>query len=148
MLTLNQYHIHLKFLRLSLIYNVTVCYNNYFHVISDITSMLNGIPDEYILLSLLKNISDKWYDIGLSLQVHDNILDDLKKSEDNHQTKLKKIINIWKNTKPSSVTWETMIFATECAIINNKEIANNIRRYLKISKLIFLSNEVVTVNKL
>ena len=95
------------------------------------------------LLSLLFGISDKWYDIGLSLQVRRNVLDEIKQSENNNYIKLKKVISIWRDTKSSPDTWETMITAAESPVINNKEIADGIRQYLKISKLLLLSNDVV-----
>ena len=88
-------------------------------------------------------IRNKWYDIGLSLQVRRNVLNDLKQSEDDDETKLKKVMNIWEETKSSPDTWETMITAVESPVINNKEIADRIRQYLKSSKLLLLSNEVV-----
>ena len=125
---------------------MTVCYNNYFVVISGITSILKETLDEddlSYLLSLLFGISDKWYDIGLSLQVRRNVLDEIKQSEDNNYIKLKKVINIWEETKSSPDTWETIITAAESPVINNKEIADRIRRYLQSSKLLLLSNEVV-----
>ena len=122
---------------------MTVCYNNYFVVISGITSILKEIPDEFELSSLLHSISDKWYDIGLSLQVRRNVLDEIKQSQDNDETNLKKVTNIWRDTKPSPDTWETIITAVESPVINNKEIADMIRHHLKIGKLLILSNEVV-----
>ena len=120
-----------------------VCYNNYFVVISGITSILKETPDEYELFSLLRSISDKWYDIGLSLQVRRNVLDEIKQSQDNDETNLKKVTNIWRDTKSSPDTWETIITAVESPVINNKEIADSIRHLLKISKLLLLSNEIV-----
>ena len=122
---------------------MTVCYNNCFIVISGITSILKETPDEGELYSALVVIRDKWYDIGLSLQVRRNVLDEIKQSEDNDVTKLEKVTNIWEDTKSSPDTWETMITAMESPVINNKEIADMIRQYLKISKLLLLSNEVV-----
>ena len=122
---------------------MTVCYHNYFIVISGITSILKEFPDERVLFNLLYDISDQWYDIGLSLQVRRNVLDDLKQSEDDDETKLKKVMNIWEDTKSSSTTWETMITAMESPTINNKEIADYIRQYLQFSKLLLLSNEIV-----
>ena len=124
---------------------MTVCYNNYFIVISGITSILKEFPDERVLFNLLYDISDQWYDIGLSLQVCHNVLDDLKQSEDDDETKLKKVMNIWEDTKSSSTTWETMITAMESPTINNKEIADYIRQYLQFSKLLLLSNEIVSL---
>ena len=122
---------------------MTVCYNNYFVVISDITSILKETPTKRELFSLLRSISDKWYDIGLSLQVRRNVLDEIKQSEDNDVTKLMKVINISKDTESSPDTWETLIAATESPVINNKEIADMIRRQLQFSKLLLLSNDVV-----
>ena len=78
----------------------------------------------------------------MSLQVQHNILDDLKEGEENDQNKLRKVINIWKDNQPSTVTWETVITAFESPISNNNNIADHIRKYLKIGKLLLLSNEV------
>ena len=110
---------------------------------SDITSILKKTPDEDGLLFQLFHIRHNWYDIGLSLQVRRNVLDDLKQSEDNRQTRLRKVINIWKDTKSSSVTWETVITAMESPIINNKRIADYIRQHLRLGRLLLLSNVVI-----
>ena len=122
---------------------MTICYNNYFVLISGITSILKETPTEHELFYRLRDIRHKWYDIGLSLQVRRNVLDDLKQSQDDDETKLKKVLNIWEETKSSSFTWETVITAAESPVINNKEIADSIRRYLQSSKLLLLSNDVV-----
>ena len=121
-------------------------YNNYFVIISGILSNLKETPNADELVLLLIGISDKWYDIGLSLQVRRNVLDDLKQSEGNDPTKLNKVIYIWKDTQPSLVTWETVINAIESPIVNDKETANLIRQYLNTGKrnkllLLLLSNE-------
>ena len=122
---------------------MTICCNNCFVLISDITSILKETPTENELFNLLYDISDKWYDIGLSLQVHRNVLDEIKQSEDDDLTNLNKVINIWRDKKSSSTTWETIITAVESPVINKKEIADQIRLHLKLSKLLLLSNEVV-----
>ena len=70
-------------------------------------------------------------------------LDDLKQSKDDNETKLKKVIISWKDTKSSPLTWETVITALENPIVNKKEIADRICHRLKICKLLLLSNEVV-----
>ena len=123
---------------------MTVCYNNYFIVISDITSILKEIPTKYELNSVLFNVSDKWYDIGLSLQVRRNVLDDLIQSE--RDDKLLAVIDNFLTTEPSPVTWETVITAIEGPIVNDKETADLIRQYLstgKNNKILILSNEVI-----
>ena len=125
---------------------MTVCYNNYFIVISGILSNLKETPNADELVLLLIGISDNWYDIGLSLQVRHNVLDDLKQSEGDDETKLNKVIYIWKDTQPSLVTWETIITAIESPIVNDKETADLIRQYLSTGKsnkllLLLLSNK-------
>ena len=85
-------------------------------------------PDEHDLLILLSGISDKWYDIGLSLKVCRNFLDDLKQSERND--KLFAVIDNFLTTQPSPVTWETLITTIENPIINDKKTANLIRQYI------------------
>ena len=125
---------------------MTVSYNNYFVIISDITSILRMTPTKHELSYLLIGIREKWYDIGLSLQVHRNVLDEIKQSEDIDLFKVDKVINIWKETQLSLDTWETVITAIESPIVNDKETADLIRQYLstgKSNKLLLLSNEVI-----
>ena len=62
-------------------------------------------------------------------------MDDLKQSDDDDQTKLSKVINIWKDTKSSSVTWEKIITVMEDPVIDKKEIADGIRQNLKAGEL-------------
>ena len=123
-----------------------VCYNNYFVVTLDITSILKETPTKSELFNLLFGIREKWYDIGLSLQVRRSVLDEIKQSEDNNYTKLNKLINVWQETQPSPDTWETIITAIESPIVNKKVTADLIRQYLstgKSNKLLLLSNEVI-----
>ena len=123
-----------------------VCYNNYFVLISDITSILKETPNEYQLFRLLFYISDKWYDIGLSLQVRRNVLDDLKQTQNDNVENLAAVIHNFLTRQPSPDTWETIITAIESPIVNDKETADLIRQYLstgKSNKLLLLSNEVI-----
>ena len=123
-----------------------VYYNNYFVAISDITSVLKETPRIYELHYLLDEISEKWYDIGLSLQVHHDVLEELNQHEFHNLSKLEKVISMWKETQPSPDTWETVITAIESPVVNDKETADLIRQYLstgKSNKLLLLSNEVI-----
>ena len=122
---------------------MTVYYNNCFVLISGITSILKEMPNEDELFDLLCGIRHKWYDIGLLLQVRHSVLHEIYKSDDNNETKLKKVIDHWKDTKSSFVNWETVITAVESPVINNKMLADYISQRLKFSKLLLLSNEVV-----
>ena len=105
------------------------------------TSTLKETPAKFILHDLLNDISDKWYDIGLALQVHRSILDYLSCSQDSNVDKLLKVIKNILDTQPSTVTWETVITAIESPTVNNKARADEIRQYLsvgKINKLFFI----------
>ena len=120
---------------------MTVCYNNYFVVISDITSILKEIPTKYELFELLNSISDKWYDIGLSLQVRHNVLKDLKNSQEDD---IENLIVVIDNFLTKFVTFEEVITAIEGPIVNDKETADSIRQYLSKGKTNdLLSNEVI-----
>ena len=128
-----------------LVYNLTVDYSEFF-VFLDITSILKETPTRYELFCLLNDMRDKWYDIGLSLQVRRNILDDLKQSEDSNLTKLLNVCDNWLTTEPSPVMWETVITTIDSLVVNNKSKADLIRQYLstgKRNKLLLLSNEFI-----
>lgn len=115
-------------------YDVTCDSLYYFVIISDVTSVLKQTPDSYTLNHLLMDIDYEWYNIGLCLRVDRTFLKSLKDLQICKYSKLKKVIESWKDTKPSPVTWETVIDAIESPFVNNKEIANRIRQKLKYSK--------------
>ena len=48
-------------------------------IILDITNILKEAPNEDVLINLFADIYDKWYEIGLSLNVPRNVLDNFKK---------------------------------------------------------------------
>ena len=118
-------------LRHDLIFFVTF-FNNSFVVILGITSKLNTFPTRYELFQLLNDIRHKWYEIGLSLQISRNVLDDLKHSGGNDE--LLPVIDNFLITQPSPVSWETVITAVESSIVNDKKTGDLIRRYLTTCK--------------
>ena len=64
-------------------------------------------------------------------------MDDLKESEEDIDlTRLVKVTNIWITTRPSPVTWESVISAVESPIVNDKASANLIRQYLNTGTVI------------
>ena len=117
-----------------------------FCLISDITRILKEAPTKQELSFLLIGIRDKWYDIGLSLQVRRNVLDDLKHDQKGNGYKLVVVIKNFLTSQSSLVNWETVIGAIESPTVNDKETADLIRQYLstgKSNKLLLLSNEVI-----
>ena len=121
---------------------MTVYYNSYFVVISDITSILKETPTKYELFNLLFGIKENWYDIGLSLQVSRHALDDFKRTWNGNEENLNAVIGNFLTSHSSSVNWETVITAIEGFIVNSKETANLIRQYLNTGK----SNNFLVIN--
>ena len=97
--------------------------------------MLKGDPTKSELYPMLFSIDDKWYEFGLALQLPRNVLDDLKHSPNDNTAKLREVFKIWKGTQPSPVTWETVITGIESPAVNKTELADEICRRLKYSKL-------------
>ena len=82
--------------------------NNYFVVISDITNILKETPTKFELTNLLYDTDDKWYKFGLALQVHKDVLDDLKQKIGVNM--FVKVIEKWKDTQTSPDTWEKCLW--------------------------------------
>lgn len=93
--------------------------------------VLKKIPEDYELLDLLADISADWQDIGLALKIDDNNLKGISNhTEHSDNYKLFKVIGKWIETKKSSITWETVIFAIEGPVLNKKQKADDIRKHL------------------
>ena len=91
-------------------------------------------PTEHDLLNLLADISNMWYEIGLSLKVPHSILDGLKRSQESNAVKLSEVIHSCLTTTES--TWETAIDAIKGPIVNNNKKATEIQQHLTKGKLI------------
>ena len=87
-------------------------------------------PVQLTLINLLANVSNKWKEIGVALNVEQNFLDGLSKSLDSNEIKLTKVIENWMNTQSSHATWETVISAIEGPIVNNKNKADELRHHI------------------
>ena len=88
-------------------------------------------PTEHELLNLLADISNLWYEIGLSLKVPHNILNCLKRSQESDAIKLSEVIHSWLTTTESHlVTWETVIDAIKSPVVNNIKKATEIHEHL------------------
>ena len=102
--------------------------------------ILEDAPDKHELLDLLADINDKWYEIGLSLKVANNVLNGLTTQNMTNILKLDKVLQTWIESESSLVTWYTMITAIEGRLVNNVQKAKEIREYLikgKLNKPIF-----------
>ena len=97
--------------------------------------ILEDTPDKHELLDLLADIKDKWYEIGLSLKVGDDVLNGLTSEKIENIIKLDKVLQSWITTKSSPVTWDTVIAAMKGRLVKNVQKAEEIIKYLTKGKL-------------
>ena len=107
-----------------------------FHLISyfinlDISNLLKKTSTKHELLNLLADISHLCQEIGLLLNVSDNVLNGLKHNQESNTTKLSEIIKCWlSTTQRHLVTRETVIDSIEGPIVKHMKKANEIHQYL------------------
>ena len=90
---------------------------------------MKKVPEHIDLLNQLAKIKHKWYELGLSLQVEENVLESLQNGS-NDIKKLSKVLTSWRDTKSSPLTWENIIEIVEGPIVEDTLTAENIRKYL------------------
>ena len=76
-------------------------------------------------------IKDKWYIIGDSLEVNTGELESLKISNNTTEMNLSIVINKWLEEKSNEATWEVLLEEVEGPIVNNHQIGDDIRTFLK-----------------
>ena len=99
--------------------------------IVDIDQILSKVPKKKDVLALLMPIKDKWYLIGDSLEVNTGELESLKISNNSTEMNLSIVINKWLEEKSNEATWEVLLEEVEGPIVNNCQIGDDIRTFLK-----------------
>ena len=102
---------------------------NVLYIFSEI---LGKRPTLKELLELLAPISGRWNDIGRALHADHNFLRSLETCRNIATVvKLDKVIHQWlMNDIRHLITWGDVIAVIEGDIVNNKKIADKIRKYL------------------
>ena len=90
---------------------------------------MKKVPERNDLLNLLSKIKHKWYELGLSLQVEESVLESLQDGT-NDMKKLNKVLTSWRDTMLSPVTWKNIIESIEGPIVEQAATAKKIREYL------------------
>ena len=83
------------------------------------------------VLALLMPIKDKWYLIGVSLEINTGELESLKTSNNSTEMNLSIVINKWLEEKSNEATWEVLLEEVEGPVVNNHQIGDDIRTFLK-----------------
>ena len=105
------------------------CSNITYIFFSDI---LGKCPDQSELLELLAPISAQWNEVGRALHVDFNFLTGLSIGPSTATVvKLDQVIHQWLiSGDQDRITWRVVIATMEGVIVNNKKIADKIRKYL------------------
>ena len=101
------------------------------YFIVDIDQILTKVPIMKDVLALLMPIKDKWYLIRVSFEVETGDLDSLKISNNSTGVNLSILINKWLEKKSIEATWEALLEEVEGPIVNNRQIGDDIRTFLK-----------------
>ena len=77
---------------------------------TDISAVLQKVPDPTDLLNLLADVEDKWNKIGRALKVSQDVLmEAFQQDNDDDNARLSLVLSSWIETKPTPTTWETII---------------------------------------
>ena len=97
---------------------------------TDITTVLQKVPDKHDLLSLLADITYQWHEIGILLGVDEIYLHGLLESVEGNMVKLHKVLTYWIDTMSIPVTWQNIINIVEGPIIASQSTVDKIRKFL------------------
>ena len=101
-----------------------------FFLANNILLILKKEPQKKDLMTLLCPIAYKYYSIGEALEITEGELESIKHSVNPDNNKLSEVLRIWRNSKSSPVTWETIIQAVSDPSVKNKDVADKIREHL------------------
>ena len=74
--------------------------------------------------ALLYKIREKWFDIGVELDINIGELNAIKVKNDNRPSDcLLEVIKLWLQSSSSAATWKTLASALKSEVINEKEVA-------------------------
>ena len=76
---------------------------------------------------MLADHSHMWHKIGVALEVRGDVLGGLSHSNDDDMDKLCKVLQSWKETLSSPVTWENIIDVLNSRIVNLRAVAKRIQ---------------------
>ena len=99
-------------------------------IIAHTGSKLCSAPDVGILLDLLANISDLWYEIGLALRIRSTDLKGLNQGKQSNIINLSDILNYWISQCTTEVTWNSIITAVKGEIVGQPCVAEKMERYV------------------
>ena len=101
---------------------------------TDISQITSNVPAKKDAVEVLVPIKDRWYIIGVVLEVSPADLDSLKDSNNSVEVNLAKMIDKWLDQYAEKATWEVLLKAVEGKTVNSQQTGQKIREFLKIPK--------------
>ena len=99
---------------------------------TDISQIISKVPARKDAVEVLMPIKNKWYIIGVALEVSSTDLHNLKDSNNPVEVNLANMIGIWLDTRAKEATWEILLKAVEGKIVDSQQTGQMIREFLKI----------------
>ena len=93
--------------------------------------MLGKCPEKCDLLQLMAGIAFKWYIIGECLGIEYTHLATLQIKTSGDIDKLAEVLQLWMDTMPKPVTWNTILQTIESPPVESKYTVMKIEEFLK-----------------
>ena len=98
---------------------------------ADIHQILSKVPTDKDAISVLIPIKDKWFMIGIALEVNTADLNSLNTSKNPEEINLAILISKWIQMKAKEATWKALLEAVEGPMVEGRQVGNDIRDFLK-----------------
>ena len=98
----------------------------------DTSQIISKVPSRRDAIEILMPIKNKWYIIGVALEVSSADLESLKDSHNPIEVNLANMIGKWLDTHAKEATWEVLLKAVEGKIVDSRQTGQKIRDFLKI----------------
>ena len=96
---------------------------------TDISKITSNVPANKDAVEVLVPIKDRWYIIGVVLEVSRADLDSLKESNNSVEVNLAKMIDKWLDQYAKKATWGVLLEAVEGKTVNSQQTGQKIREF-------------------
>ena len=93
--------------------------------------LLEKHPSKSDLLLLMSGIAFNWYIIGIRLEIDYAFLASLQSKTSRNIEKLAEVLQLWMDTMPKPVTWNTILQVLESPPIKSKFTVMKMEEFLK-----------------
>ena len=98
---------------------------------SDLSDLLGKHPEKCDLLKLMSGIAFQWYIIGECLGIQYTHLVSLQSKTSKDIDKLAEVLQIWMDTMPKPVTWNTILEIIESPPIESKFTVMEMEKFIR-----------------